>query len=109
MGAFLYPSLPLANPSVPNWHNKENNMYSYTKWLDKELKELARKYPNDMELGSEVRTLIHQVLLSAEPTTADEYNEAWLDEVDYVNKGDEIEYNFEPVNKVGSRIEFTKI
>ena len=94
MGAFLFPSLPLANPSVPNWHNKENNMYSYTKWLEKELKELARKYPNDMELGSEVRTLIHQVLLSAEPTTADEYNEAWLDEVDYVNKGDDIEYKF---------------
>ena len=109
MGAFLFPSLPLANPSVPNWHKKEHNMYSYTKWLENELKELARKYPNNMELGSEVRTLIHQVLLDAEPTTADKYNEAWLDEVDYVNKGDDIEYNFEPVNKVGSRIEFVKI
>ena len=89
-------------------------MYSYTKWLENELKELARKYPNNMQLGGEVRTLIHQVLLDAEPTTADKYNEAWLEErdhydVDYVNKGDEIEYNFEPVNKVGSRIEFTKI
>ena len=89
-------------------------MYSYTKWLENELKELARKYPNNMELGSEVRTLIHQVLLDAEPTTADEYNETWLDErdhygVDYAYKEDDIEYNFEPVNKVGSRIEFVKM
>ena len=89
-------------------------MYSYAKFLEKELKALARKHPNDMELGSNVRTFIHQVLLDAEPTTADKYNEAWLEErdhygVDYAYKEDDIEYNFEPVNKVGSRIEFVKM
>ena len=53
--------------------SKHEEALDRIKWMETGLEQLIKRYPNDMELGSRIRTFV-RALLDGEPTTADEYN-----------------------------------